>query len=264
MLGVERLCPEVGEHDERLGFSHFMHTDPARKVMITMAIPIESEQLLFQERKRIAEELHDYVSQHLFGIVYAVHSMKRDWKGMTEERKLEQMQEIQEAAAAASRELRAAIYNLHSCQSCSASWIGTIQSHLANQAKLNGVRIRFHAPESDSGFSVNQQNALYRIISEGVGNAIRHGASSIVDVRLIIQHGAVNLRIVDNGTGFEMRSRKSNKTDSGFGISNMLALASSLGGTLEIDSREGCGTRILVWLPLADFHDGTSQNTKSG
>jgi signal transduction histidine kinase len=231
--------------------------------MITMAIQIELQQLLIEERNRIAEELHDRVTHHLFGIVYAVHSMKRDWNGMTEERKVEQMLEIQEAAATASRELRVAINSLSSPKSSSASWIGTIESLLANQAKLNGVRIRFHAPGSDRQLSVNYQKALYRIISEGVGNAIRHGASSIVDVRLTLKQGAVQLTIVDNGIGFDVRSQR-NKTDSGIGISNMRALASSQGGTLEIDSREGSGTRILVWLPMADVNNVISQNTKGG
>jgi signal transduction histidine kinase len=229
-----------------------------------MAIQIELEQLVIEERNRIAEELHDRISQHLFGIVYAAHSMKREWNGMTEERKLDQMEEIQVAAATASRELRAAIYSLSLPKSSSASWIGNIESHLANQAKLNGVRIRFHAPESDCGLSSHHQKALCRIISEGVGNAIRHGAGSIVDVRLTLKQSTVKLTIADNGTGFDVRSQNPNKTDSGFGICNMRALASSLGGTFEIESRAGSGSRILVWLPLADVNDGTSQNTKSG
>ena len=70
-----------------------------------MAIQIESKRLLIEERNRIAEELHDRVSQHLFGIIYAIHSMKCGWKDMTEEQKLEQMKEIQEAASSASGEL---------------------------------------------------------------------------------------------------------------------------------------------------------------
>ena len=228
-----------------------------------MAFQIESERLLIEERNRIAEELHDRISQHLFGIVYAIHSMKCGWNGLNEERKLAQMQEIEEAAATASRELRATIYNLSSRKSGSGSWIDTVKSHLANLAKLNGIRIRFHAPKSDGILSINHQRALYRIIFEGVGNAIRHGASSSVDVQLTLKQGAVKVTIVDNGIGFDVES-KSNKTNSGFGISNMQALAASLGGTLDMESKEGSGTRILVRLPLVDVNDGAGQNTKSG
>ncbi|WP_274650357.1 sensor histidine kinase [Paenibacillus humicola] len=227
-----------------------------------MAIQIESKRPLIEERNRIAEELHDRVSQHLFGIIYAIHSMKCGWHGMSEEQKLEQMQVIQEAAATASRELRATIHSLSSNKNGDC-WIGIIRSHLANQAKLNGIDIVFQAPKSDSRLSIHYQKALYRIILEGVGNAIRHGGSSRVKVDLTVLPRAVKLAIADNGKGFDVRSKPS-KPGSGFGLNNMRALAVSLGGTFSIDSKKGGGTEILVWLPLADARDETGQNTKSG
>ena len=231
-----------------------------------MAIQIESKRLLIEERNRIAEELHDRVSQHLFGIIYAIHSMKCGWKDMTDEQKLEQMKEIQEAASSASGELRSTIHSLSSSKSGKAPWLGIIKSHLANQAKLNGISIDFQAAKSCSLLSINHQKALYRIILEGVGNAIRHGESSCVRVDLSLKQGAVKLMIEDNGFGFDVRS-KMNKTNTGFGLNNMNALAVSLGGTFDIESKVGGGTRILLWLPLADIvnaNEATSQNTKSG
>ncbi|WP_219837817.1 sensor histidine kinase [Paenibacillus sp. R14(2021)] len=231
-----------------------------------MAIQIESKRLVIEERNRIAEELHDRVSQHLFGIIYAIHSMKYGWRDLTEEQKLEQMKEIQEAASTASCELRATINNLSTSMSGSESWTGIVKSHLANQAKLNGIRIDFHASKSCSLLSINHQKALYRTILEGVGNAIRHGASSCVSVELTMKQGAVKLSIEDNGSGFDVRS-KMKKTNSGFGLCNMHALAVSLGGTFDIESKEGSGTRIILWLPQADVegaNEGTAQNTKSG
>jgi signal transduction histidine kinase len=232
--------------------------------MNTMAIKIESEYLLTEERDRISGELHDCVSQYLFGIVASAHSMKRDWNIMTEEQKLEQIQVIQEAAAEASRELRMTIYNLSSPKFSTASWIGSIESYLAKQAKLNGVTIRFFAPNPCLQLSVVQQKALYRIISEGVSNSIRHGASKNVNVRLTLKQGIVKLTIVDNGSGFNAASLKPNMTNSGYGLSHMRKLAASLGGTFDIYSREGSGTRVRVWLPLDEVIDRTEQNTKSG
>ncbi|WP_199618134.1 sensor histidine kinase [Paenibacillus alkalitolerans] len=230
-----------------------------------MAIKIESECLLTEERNRIAEELHDCVSQYLFGIVTSAHSMKRDWNSMTEEQKLEHIQEIQEAAAEASRELRMTIYNLGSSKFSTSSWIASIESYLAKQAKLNGVGIRFYAPNPCLQLSVVQQKALYRIISEGVGNAIRHGASKNVNIRLTQMQGIVKLTIVDNGNGFNLTSQKKQiKVNSGLGLSNMRKLAASLGGTFDVYSREGGGTRVRVLLPLEDITDRTNHNTKSG
>ncbi|MBP3961821.1 sensor histidine kinase [Paenibacillus lignilyticus] len=232
-----------------------------------MAIQIESERFLIEERNRIAEELHDRVSQHLFGIIYAIQSMKGDCNGMNDDRTQEQMQEIQEAALAASRELRASIYNLSSRESDkndNASWISIVQSHLANQAKLNGVEIRFHAPNSDDRLSINHQKALYRMILEGVGNAIRHGASSRITIHLTVEPRIVKLSIEDNGRGFNPWLIKPSKPDSGFGLSNMRTLAASLGGKFGISTKQGSGTVIRVLLPITGVHKATGQTTKSG
>jgi len=216
-----------------------------------MTVQIESKQLLMEERCRIAEELHDRVSPHLFGIVYAIHAMNRDWNSLSEDGVRMQLDEIQKAAAMASRELRSAIFSLSMAGRHGSTWVAAVEAHLANQAKLNGVRIRFHAPEADGGLNESHRNALFRIIAEGVGNAIRHGACSIVDVRLTLEPGAVLLGIVDNGTGFDPRKQRlAAAADSGFGLSNMRALTASLGGAIEIDSRVGSGTRIRVRLPL--------------
>ena len=182
-------------------------------------------------------------------------------EGHDQEQKLEQMKEIQEAASTASVELRATIHNLSSSKGGNSSWIGIIKSQLANQAKLNGIDIVFHAPNPKSGnlLSINHQKALYRTILEGVGNAIRHGASSLVHVDLSLKQGAVTLAIEDNGIGFDVRS-KTNKTNSGFGLANMRALAVSLGGTFDIESKEGSGTRILLWLPSGQYRQCKRRN----
>ncbi|MBB6735106.1 sensor histidine kinase [Cohnella sp. CBP 2801] len=216
--------------------------------------------VLFEERHRIAEELHDRIGPHLFGIACAVHSAQQDVDCMTDEQLREQLRAIQESAIAASRELRAAIYGLSLSEKGGLSWIGSVESLLATQARLNGVRIRFRAPDSDRRLSVHHQKALYRIISEAVGNAIRHGACTIVEVKLTMRRSAVTLRISDNGTGFDERTGQPRPKNSGFGLGNMKALASSLGGNLQIDSSIGEGTRIVVRLPLDEAHDGTGPN----
>ncbi|MBB6671479.1 sensor histidine kinase [Cohnella nanjingensis] len=208
--------------------------------------------LLFEERNRIAEELHDRICPHLFGISCAVHSAEQDGGGMTDAEHLELLKDIREAAAAATRELRKTIYDLSLSEHGGNSWLSSVESLLASQAKLSGVRIRFRPPALDRRLTVHHQKALYRIIAEAIGNAIRHGESSVVDVKLTLRRSSATLRISDNGKGFEGCAARQGSGDSGFGLRNMKALAASLGGNLQIDSGEGSGTRIVVRLPLVD------------
>lgn len=220
--------------------------------------------VLFEERNRIAEELHDRICPHLFGIAYAVHSAEQDWEGMTNAQQRALLRDIQEAATSASSELRKTIYDLSLSEQGGVSWLGSVESLLASQAKLNGVRIRFRPPSSDRRLTVHHQKALYRIIAEAIGNAIRHGASSVIDVKLTLRRNSATLRISDNGCGFDPGDLSRTSDAFGFGLGNMRSLATMLGGNLQIDSSRGSGTRIVVRLPLADAHEEQGPNKQSG
>jgi len=234
------------------------------KGMVTMVKRIEPNRLLIEERNRISAELHDRVSQHLYGVVYAIHALRSEWNRMGEDEKLQRLLEIQEAAATASRELRAAVFRLSSHPKGTTSWIESVKSFLDSQAKLYGVRIRFRAPLADCPLSARHQDALYRIIAEGVGNATRHGSCSVVNVRLTLEPGKVKLSIADDGIGFDIRKARADGADAGFGIRNMRALAASMGGEFEILSKKGSGTRLRVWLPLTGEYEAAGQNPKVG
>ncbi|WP_168735922.1 sensor histidine kinase [Cohnella fermenti] len=218
-----------------------------------MAIQSESglePYVLFEERTRIAEELHDRICPHLFGIACAVHSVEQEWGSLSEEQKLEQLREIQAAASTASREMRATIYDLSSAEEEGASWLDGIRSLLHSLGKLNGVRIGFCAPDSVCRLSVHQRKALYRIISEAAGNAIRHGECSEVNVKLSMLRSSVTLRVSDNGRGFDACARLAKEKEYGFGLRNMRQQATSLGGSMQICSQPGSGARIVVRLPI--------------
>lgn len=208
--------------------------------------------LLFEERNRIAEELHDRICPHLFGITYAVHSAQHEWDEMTSSQHLALLRDIQEAAAEATRELRKTIYDLSVSDHGEASWLGGVESLLASQAKLSGVRIRFRPPAPDRRLSVHHQKALYRIIAEAAANAIRHGECSAIDIKLTLRPCSATLRISDNGKGFDCGAVLQQVEASGFGLRSMKTLAAALGGSLQIDSEEGGGTRIVARLPLSD------------
>lgn len=211
--------------------------------------------LLFEERNRIAEELHDRICPHLFGITYAVHSAEHDWEEMTSAQHLALLRDIQEAAAEATRELRKTIYDLSVSDHGGASWLGGVESLLASQAKLSGVRIRFRPPAPDRRLSVHHQKALYRIIAEAISNAIRHGECTAIDIKLTLRPCSATLRISDNGKGFDVGGVLRREETSGFGLSSMKTLAAALGGSLQIDSDEGGGTRIVARLPLSDVRE---------
>ncbi|MNI13876.1 Sensor histidine kinase LiaS [compost metagenome] len=211
---------------------------------------MENQLMIIEEQNRIADEMHDSVSQHMFGIVYAIHSLNRNWKHISEDKMREQLQLIQESSHMASQELRSTIYSLSSRKSGGAFWLSTVKSHLDSLSKLQAVEIDLKVTGDDHRLPVNHQKALFRIISEAAGNGIRHGCSSSIIVELSLKASEAKLVVTDNGDGFDVAKQSADPQLSGLGLANMKSLAHSLGGIIEINSQPGTGTQILVCIPI--------------
>src|ERR1700687_2468503 len=91
---------------------------------------------------------------------------------------------------------------------------------------------------------------VYRVVQEAVNNAQRHAHAKNVVVELAQAAGAIRVKIVDDGSGFDAKRTR------GMGLLGMEERVKRLGGTISIDSRPGAGTTITVELPLAARRSG--------
>ncbi|WP_235886311.1 sensor histidine kinase [Paenibacillus cymbidii] len=229
---------------------------------------IEHQLTIIEEQNRIAEEMHDSVSQHLFGIVYAIHSLNRKWQDVTEEQLRNQLQLIEESSHIASKELRSTIYSLSSRKHDGAFWFRSVRAHLDNVSRLNEVDIRLEVEGDDRLLPVHSQKALHRIISEAVGNAIRHGHCSRVDVLFRLRDQEAFLVVKDDGVGFAAKACMEADVPVGLGLDNMKLLAQSMDGVFDIDSTPETGTQITVRVPdvarreRGHFEESLDANTR--
>ena len=92
--------------------------------------------------------------------------------------------------------------------------------------------------------------AAYRIVSEGVTNAVRHSGAQHVDVCVHHRRRALVVEVVDDGSGRVV------PREAGVGLSSMRERAEEIGGALEVDSREGSGTAVRATLPLREGEQG--------
>lgn len=264
VLGV-RIEPAHGAED-RQRFSQQL--DSLSQLCAVMLEKHQMEQIqhqvmIAQEQNRIADEMHDNVSQHLFGIVYAIHSLNRKWQHISEAQLKEQLQLIQESSSIATQELRSTIYGLSSRKNDGVSWIGTVQNLLDNLSKLNELIIHFHVSGDAGQLPVPYRKALYRMISEAVGNAIRHGFSSFIEVELELAADSARLIVKDNGVGFNVKEHAADGHHAGLGMGNMMLLTQSLGGTMDISSNLGKGTQIVVSMPVVNRDGGASHKVRT-
>jgi signal transduction histidine kinase len=111
----------------------------------------------------------------------------------------------------------------------------------------SGVPVLREADESARDLSRGAALALFRIVQEALGNAVKHGAAKQITVRLQRSGSDVTLDVSDDGVGFD-RSRLA--AAGGLGLITMRERASQLDGTFEVDSAPGRGTTIRVVIPF--------------
>lgn len=206
------------------------------------------QMLLIEEQNRIANEIHDSVSQRLFGIVCALHSLQVKSCNMTEEELNQEYQFLSRSANTTIKELRSAIYHLSTAKKGESPFFVRLKKYLDEFAKLNNIKVCYKITGDEVFISDKLKQALYRIICEACGNAVRHGGCNSLELRLSIFAEKSLLTIQDDGIGIHLRDDK-DKREKGIGLLNMQGIIRSFAGTFTIDGKHGQGTEIKIEIP---------------
>jgi signal transduction histidine kinase len=214
------------------------------------AIAIENARLyersreltVVEERNRVARELHDSVTQNLFGVVLAAESaatlLDRDPATARV-----QLQRVQELARAGMEELRSLIFELRPAALADEGLAATLRKHIGVLRRVHDQDIALHVAGTPR-LNGSADGDVFRIAQEAVNNALHHARASRIDVGLDARNGTLVLTVDDDGVGFDpaapaLRARR-------LGLTSMEERASALGGALRIDSRPGEGTRVRL------------------
>ncbi len=211
---------------------------------------VASKLMIMEEQNRIANEIHDNVSQRLFSILCGIHALSGKWNQMDIESVNRFLRLIEQSAREASSELRSSIYHLSPSKRGEKILKDSIQNYLSDFAHLNNASVKFQFDGDGDRMTSAVKQAIYRIVLEAVGNAVRHGRSSQVEVRIVIDGAAVELVVKDNGRGFNVTATLKDRDSRGLGINNMQALTQSLNGKFAIRSEPGVGTELIVKVPV--------------
>lgn len=208
---------------------------------------VENHLLIAQEQNRIANQMHDSVSQRLFSIVCAIHSMAARWEELDKNEVKSQLDLIADCASSASRELRTCIYELSGGKR-NKWFFNSIKHYLEELSRLNGIEVKVNFVGNDSMLMEDMKATVNRIIREATSNAIRHGRCSKIEASIHISHESVQIRIADDGLGMVPQKRISE--GQGLGLHNMRSMAQRFNGNFSVNSKLGEGTQIEVVLLL--------------
>jgi signal transduction histidine kinase len=198
---------------------------------------------IVEERNRLARELHDAVTQKLFGVVLAAESgsalLERD-----AEQAAAQLALVRDLAREAMEELRSVIVHLRPAALESQGLALALAKHVdvlrRSQAREIGLQVSGDAPVPAA-----VEADVFRIAQEALHNALRHAGAAQIDVHLRCEPGRVGLTVADDGSGFDPSAVRSRS----LGLTTMAERARAAGGTLAIDSAPGAGTTVRLEVP---------------
>ena len=199
------------------------------------------------ERRRIAQELHDSTAQHLVAAKLTLLGLR---KKVSED--LQQLvDEAHHSLREATTEIRTFTYLLHASQLEEEGLCAMLRRYIPGFERRTGVRTALRVTERADELPDALQHALLRIAQEGLGNTQRHAGATCATVDLRCIAGAVHLVVCDNGKGMapEEAERFSERLRFGLGIRGMTVRVRPTRCRNCGDCRGG-GTAIHVLVPL--------------
>lgn len=199
---------------------------------------------VLEERQRLARELHDSVSQQLFAISMTATAVRRTLD-QDFERARRQVELIEEMAAVAQSEMRALLLHLRPVR-LEGKRLTQAVRELVDEIKAKvPMEIALHMDE-DLILNKGIENHLFRLVQEAISNTLRHARASRMDITLQRRGDTVRLSVYDNGVGFDTQAKR----QASYGLLNMEERVNELGGSIQVTSAPGKGTRVDVRIPL--------------
>lgn len=204
------------------------------------------EALVLQERRRLARDLHDSVTQSLHSLVLAADTAANRFRQGKLERVEASLTQLSDSARQALKEMRLLLYELRLIPLDQVDVIDALQNRLEMVEQRAGIQAELFVQEN-AGWPREWDGELYAIAIEALNNALKHARAGRISVAFNTAPEALELTITDDGVGFD----SSQRTSGGLGMQSMLERAEKLGGTLHIHSPLGKGTSVCVRIPLA-------------
>jgi signal transduction histidine kinase len=196
-----------------------------------------------EEARRIAHELHDEAGQ----LLASVHIALDELAGQVPERATTfqdlhaLLDQVEGQLRRMSRELRPSILD-------DLGLAPALEWLAQGVAERTGLAISVAGP--DRRLSPAVETALYRVVQEALTNTARHARARKVEIEVREEGPTVGAAVQDDGQGFDVGAAMARRGDRGLGLIGMRERVEALGGTLDIVSAPGSGTRLSVSIPV--------------
>lgn len=207
-----------------------------------------------EERRRIGREIHDGPAQSLVSLSLELEICKKLLQMGDYAKVAAHLNSLDENVKAATKEIRMVIYDLKPSY-LEEGLIKALQNHVAMFSEKTGIKVDFCVSDFWIDLEYYFASTVYRIIQEALTNILKHANADKVEIKIDYKNDVLVLIIKDNGKGFDPKllpDKKKDRSEGGFGLEGMRERVRLLKGSMNINSRPGAGTEIILSIPLAD------------
>ena len=202
-----------------------------------------------EERRRIARELHDESGQSLTAVKLALERLEQNVPSQDNGLRQE-IGEIIKMVRRTSSEIRHLSYHLHPTLLSDLGLEPALELYFKEIKNHTGLNVEFSIVGFDRRLDVDMETVFYRFSQEALTNALKHSGSDNFRLSIIKSYPKIIFRAEDDGIGFD--TQIIGKDQRSLGLLGMRERTSLLGGTFQLRSKPGEGTRIRIEVPFAE------------
>ncbi len=242
---------ESAEDPVRLQSLQSIASQAAVAIGTTMMCIDRAQRLAVQdERLRIAQDIHDIVSQSLFGIVYTLDGSLKLLPEQPEE-VIPELERALRVAEETHKEVRQSILNIWPSEMSAQRFSAGLHKYIADICQADGLQLDIEINGDFERLPPQARRGLYRIAQEALVNTSRHATAKQVNVHLDLRNDHAILTISDDGCGFDPQVAMMREYDrEHFGLRGMQERVNTLDGSLQISSEVGQGTAVQIEIPI--------------
>jgi signal transduction histidine kinase len=209
------------------------------------------------ERRRIAQDLHDEIGQALTSLLIGLRTVT-DAETLKAARG--RADDLRRVVVSALEEVRRLARGLRPRVLDDLGLTAALERYAADYAQAHAIEVEVAAPDPAAGRLPEEvETALYRIAQEALTNTAKHAAAKHVRIVVARQPGFVQLLVSDDGCGFTCPGPAGQ-----LGLSGMQERAALLGGSVAVESEPGEGTRVNVRIPYGEEGPGDDSRASGG
>ncbi len=224
-------------------YAEVQHKEHIRAVLYKKIVNAQEE-----ERRRIARELHDDISQALTALIFSAEEGLELSNPREIKQRLQSMRDVIQNTLDGVHQI---IFDLRPSMLDHLGLVPAMRWFAESHLGAKGVRVTIKQETPIKRLSPELETALFRVVQEAITNISRHSAARNVEVNIRLDQDELCVDVVDDGIGFEINSVTiSPDSGRGLGLLGMEERLELLSGELTVEAAPGAGTKVFIRVPV--------------